>query len=130
MRLNTSQIKQAQTLADRLYIRESDMYQLAFSFALSKLSNVTGEYYRGVDLLPFLLEMRENINKNLNISKHVLFKIINTSPDEFVEMTDIELLKSPTHLLKHALQQLGEKPLEHDNPETCLKAYFFKKYNL
>ncbi|MCX7099395.1 MAG: hypothetical protein NTV43_15980 [Methylococcales bacterium] len=130
MRLVNSQIEQVEALASRLYLRESDLYQFAVSFTLNKLDKLTDDRYSGVDLLPLLLEIREDIINNLNISKHLLFKIVNIPPSNFVEMTDIELLLTPTHLIKPFLQRLGEKLPDNVSPENCLKLYLYKKYNL
>lgn len=130
MRLESSQLDQVQALATRLCIRESDLYQLAVSFTLNKLHCLIDERYSGRDLLPLLLEIREDFNKNLKINKYILFKIVNTPPNKFVEMTDIELLLTPTQNIKSYLQRLGENIEDHEDSEICLKRYLLNKYNL
>jgi len=130
MRIEDSKLEQIQVLAARLYIRESDLYQFAVSYTLNKLTCLMDNRYSGSDLLPLLLDIREDINKNLNINKHLLFKIVNTPPNKYVDMIDIELLLTPTHLIKEYLHRLGEKTQDSENAEACLKLYIFKKYNL
>jgi len=130
MRLESSQLDQVQALASRLCIRESDLYQLAVSFTLNKLQCLTDERYSGRDLLPLLLDIREDMNKSLKISKYILFKIVNTPPNKFVEMTDIELLLTPKKDIKAYLQRLGEVTAEDEDSEDCLRRYILNKYNL
>ncbi|MDP2177145.1 hypothetical protein [Methylicorpusculum sp.] len=133
MRLENTKREQVQALATRLYVRESDLYRFAVAYLISKLELIMDSTHVGSELLPLLLELREEINTHLNIKKHQLFKIVNsgrTPPDKFVAMADIELLLMPEHILKQHLLKLGERPKDSNDADEWLKRYLYEKYDL
>ena len=87
--------------------------------------------FTGSDLLPLMLDIREELIDSLSLKKHQLFNIMNgnnTHPDKFVAMSDIELLLTPRHLLKQRLQKIDDTPRTDIDAETWLKQYLLEKY--
>jgi len=134
LRLEQAQRLSAQTLASRLYLRESEIYRFAISFLLNRLHKLNISGYSGSDLLPLFVEIKEEMNEGLSFNKDQLFRIINLSnvnPTKFVEMLDIELLLMPEHKLRAELSKRHDALAFKDaHIITWLKAYFYNKYEL
>lgn len=133
MRLGSSERSAVRSAAERLYIRESDFYRFAVKFLLIRLDKLLDNSLSGSDLLKIFIELREDINNNLKLSKEQLHRIINLSTDEsgkLVAMSDIELLLLPHAQLRQRLQRVC--PVNSTNLETTewLNRYLSEKYNL
>jgi hypothetical protein len=133
LRLDNSDRAAVQSVAARLFTRESDVYRFAINYLLNRFSCLLDETCTGSDLLLVIVDIRGEINHTLGFKKHQLEKIINGNnlhPDKYVAMVDIELLLMPQHLLKHQLMKLCETPNNMLDTEEWLKAYLIQKYKL
>lgn len=131
LRLENSIRTAVQATASRLYVRESDIYRFAVNYMLKRFKCMHEDHITGSDLLPLMLEIREELISSLSLKKHQLFNILNgnnTHPDKFIAMSDIELLLSPPHLLKQRLQRVDDKQRKDNDPELWLKDYLLEKY--
>lgn len=134
MRLNNSDRVAVRSTAARLFVRESELYRFAVYHLLNRLHKLHDESCSGSDLLPLFLEFRDELNSNLSLKKHQLYKILNgnnTAPDKFVAMSDIELLLMPHHSVRQRLQQIPEA-LSSKQSDTIawLRIYLEEKYCL
>lgn len=134
MRLNNIDRNAIQTMASRLFVRESELYRFAVNNLLNRLHKLHDLNCAGSDLLPLFIEFREELVLNLGLKKQQLFTIINSGnshPDKFVSMTDIELLILPQHLVRQRLLQIEEAlAVKQHNIGAWLESYFVEKYGL
>lgn len=134
LRLENSIRAAVQTMAETFHVREVDIYRFAVSYLLRRMRRLHEDQLTGSDLLPLMLEIREELMSSLSIKKHHLFNLLNgnnTHPDKFVAMSDVELLLSPPHKLREYLQNSDQVPTSSDDDtETQLKNYLFRKYRL
>jgi hypothetical protein len=134
MRLNNTDRNAIQTMASRLFVRESELYRFAVNNLLNRMHKLHDLDCTGSDLLPLFIEYREELNQNLGFKKQQLFKIVNNGnahPDKFVAMSDIELLLLPQHLVRQRLLQI-EDAFAHKQQDISawLESYFVAKYGL
>ncbi len=134
MRLNDHDRNAIQTVASRLFVRESEIYRFAINVLLNRVDKLRDLDCSGSDLLPLFIELREEFNQNLGLKKQQLFKIVNNGnahPDKFVAMADIELLVLPRHLVRQRLLQIEEAlAVKQHDISTWLENYFVGKYGL
>ena len=134
MRLNNIDRNAIQTMASRLFVRESELYRFAVNNLLSRMYKLHDLDCKGSDLLPLFLEFREELNQNLGLKKQQLFNIVNNGnahPDKFVAMTDIELLLLPQHQVRERLLQIEDAlTVQHQDINAWLESYFKVKYSL
>jgi len=134
LRLEQAQRVNAQSLASRLYVRESEIYRFAINFLLNRLYKLNISDCKGSDLLPLFIDIKDELTDELSFNKDQLFRIINFSnanPNKFVEMLDIELLLMPEHKLRAELSKRHDALAFKDaHIITWLKAYFYNKYEL
>lgn len=134
MRLDNIDRNAIQTMASRLFVRESELYRFAVSNLLNRLHKLHDMDCTGSDLLPLFLEFREELIQNLGLKKQQLFTIINTGnahPDKFVGMSDIELLLLPQHLVRQRLLMIEDAlTFKQNNISVWLENYFVAKYGL
>lgn len=134
MRLEKTDRYSVQSIASRLYVRESEIYRFAINFLLNRIHKLNDFDCTGSDLLPLFLELKEEINQSLGLKKQQLFKIINSGnadPNKFVAMMDIELLLLPEHLVRQILLQKEDAiTFKHPDIKVWLENYFYDKYRL
>ena len=134
MRLEKTDRYSVQSIASRLYVRESEIYRFAINFLLNRIHKLNDLGCTGSDLLPLFIEFKEEINQSLGLKKQQLFKIINSGnadPNKFVAMMDIELLLLPEHLVRQILLQKEDAIIFKDpNIKVWLENYFYDKYGL
>ena len=133
MRLSNSDRLAVRSTASRLHIRESELYRFAICFLLRRLDKLHDDTYTGSDLLPLLLEFREELDIHLKLNKQQLFNIINsrnTATEKFVPMLDIELLIMPEHATRQRLSKMPDAVDYKDaNTGKWLITYLNSKYN-
>lgn len=133
MRLSNSDRLSVRSTASRLHIRESELYRFAICFLLRRLNKLHDDSYSGSDLLPLLLEFRDELDISLKLNKQQLFNIINnrnTSTEKFVPMVDIELLLMPEHATRQRLSKTPEAlDYKDSNTGKWLINYLNSKYN-
>jgi len=120
-----------QSMASRLYIRESDIYRFAINQLLTRFDKLLDESCSGRDLLPLFLEYREELNHHMNLKKKQLHTIFNgqePTPETYVSMADVELLLLPHHALRQRLSKIQPPPEDNIDTDTWLKKYFTAKY--
>ena len=134
MRLNNNDRNAIQTMASRLFVRESELYRFAVNNLLNRMHKLHDLDCTGSDLLPLFIEYREELNHNLGLKKQQLFKIVNNGnahPDKFVSMADIELLLLPQHLVRQRLLQIEDAlVLKQHDVSAWLESYLVDKYGL
>jgi hypothetical protein len=134
MRLNNKDRNGIQSVATRLFVRESELYRFAINTLLNRMRRLNDGDCTGSDLLPLFIEFREELNENLGLKKQQLFKIINTGnahPDKFVGMADIELLVLSHPLLRQRLLQTPDALAYKDNDiNIWLENYLVSKYQM
>jgi hypothetical protein len=134
MRLNNNDRNAVQSMASRLFVRESELYRLAVNHLLTRLHKLRDANCTGSDLLPLFIEFREELIQNLDLKKQQLFKIINNGnahPDKFVTMADIELLLLPPYLVRQRLLQIEDAlAVKETDINAWLVNYFVDKYGL
>ena len=133
LRLEESDRAAVQAIASRLFVRESDVYRFAINYLLNRFGSFYDASCVGSDLLPTLIEIREELSHTLGLKKLQLDKIVNGNnlhPDKYVAMCDIELLLMPQHTLKQQLMKLYAEPRDKLNVEEWLKEYMMEKYKL
>ena len=134
MRLNNDDRNAMQSMASRLFVRESELYRFAVNNLLNRMHKLHDLNCTGSDLLPLFLEFRDELNQNLGFKKQQLFKIINNGnahPDKFVAMTDIELLVLPQHLVRKRLLQIeAALAFRQNDISAWLESYFAEKYKM
>lgn len=111
IRLNHSVRMAVRLTAARLSVRESELYRFAVCHLLNRLNKLHDDSCVGSDLLPLFIAFRNELNSQLGLKKHQLFKIFNgknPDPQKFVSMSDIELLLLPQHAVRQRLQQMSE----------------------
>ncbi|MGD7034434.1 hypothetical protein [Methylotuvimicrobium buryatense] len=131
LRIENSLRNAVQVTASRFYVRESDIYRFAINYMLKRLRCLHEDDFTGSDLLPLMLDIREDLIDSLSLKKHQLFNIMNgnnTHPDKFVAMSDIELLLTPRHLLKQRLLKIDDTLRSDVDSETWLRDYLLEKY--
>jgi hypothetical protein len=131
LRIENSIRNAVQATASRFYVRESDIYRFAINYMLKRFKCLHEDDFSGSDLLPLMLDIREELIGSLSLKKHQLFNILNGNnvhPDKFVAMSDIELLLTPQHLVKQRLQKIDDSPQSDVDTETWLKQYLLEKY--
>lgn len=125
IRLNNFDRVAVRTTAARLFVRESELYRFAVYHLLHRLHKLHDDTCVGSDLLPLFLEFKDEINSQLGLNKHQMFKIFNSrtpDPNKFVAMADIELLLLPLHAVRQRLQQM---PDAADQRQTDTYAWLF-----
>ncbi len=131
MRLADGDRTAVQAIAERLYIRESDVYRFAVKQLLSNMEAFLSPSHSGCDLLPLLLECREDLILHLGLKKNQLYNILNsgeTNPEKYVSMSDVELLILPNASIRQQLMKLQDPPEKNIDTESWLKYYFAEKY--
>lgn len=121
-----------QALANRLYVRESDIYRFAINHLIHHYHCLLDFDCCGGDLLIQLIDIRYELINTLGLRKHQLEKIINNGncqPEKYVSMADMELFFMPSHILKQHLLKLYASPQDKVNLESWLKEYLSNKYN-
>ena len=132
IRLNNSDRIAVRSTAARLLVRESELYRFAVFHLLSRLNKLHDDSCIGSDLLPLFIEFRNELNTQLGLKKHQLYKIFNgknPDPEKFVSMADIELLLLPQHAVRQRLQQISEAtPQRNCDTDLWLMEYLQAKY--
>ncbi|MCF6205218.1 MAG: hypothetical protein L3J59_16400 [Methylococcaceae bacterium] len=131
LRLTNDDRTAVQSIADRLLVRESDIYRFAVNQLVTRLQKLLDSSCRGIDLLPLFLELREDLNYNLGFKKNQLYNIINhkeLAPERQVSMEDIELLILPHHLVRNRLKTLHDINDNNIDTDKWLRLYFKEKY--
>ena len=134
MRLDNTDRANVQSLAARLYVKESEIYRLAINFLLNRTHKLNNTGYAGSDLLPLFIDLKTEMDASFSFKKHQLSRIINSKnvdPDKVVDMFDIELLLQPNEQLRQFLLLRPDALLSKDpDIKIWFKNYLYDKYLL
>ena len=132
MRLNNTDRSNVQSLAERLYVKESEIYRLAINFLLNRTHKLHDIGYAGSDLLPVFIELKTEMNVSFSFNKQQLSRIINSrnvDPDKVVDMFVIELLMQSNDKLRQFLLNNPDTLLFEDpDIKTWINNYLYDKY--
>lgn len=134
LRMNGSDLKKIKAIANRLHVRESDVYRFAIKTMLAKLGPLHNANLKGTDILPVLLEIGPEFVSYFNLDAAGLEQIINSdisTEERKVQMEDIELLAlsaSHENFVMLKLKELSKNDLSHQGISYMLREYLVNKY--
>jgi hypothetical protein len=121
-------------VAQRMHIRESELFRYAIKSMLRKLTPLNNSHVKGKDLLPVFLECFPDLTREFELDAERLDDIINANvddPDQLVDRDDIELLVMAGIQEGYAyvrLKNLVRKQPEKYEVGSVLKDYLMSKY--
>jgi len=135
MRISESDHLKVKRIANRLGVRDSDMYRYAIKTILAKLSPLDHKNRCGSDVLPAFIECGKELASFFNLDSEKLNTIINNGNQNNslnVEMHDIELIAMsalPDHFLQRKIQDLIKTDdTIKSNTDNILSEYLYEKY--
>ena len=134
VRLSTSDLRRIKEIAQRMHVRESDVFRFAVKTVLATLMPLNDPHVKGKDLLPMFADCYRDLTRHFEFDASRLERIINSGvddPDQIVDRDDIELLVMAAVQENYALMRLN-KLLESEDDRrdlgSALKAYLLDKY--
>jgi len=134
MRISESDHLKVKRIANRLGVRDSDMYRYAIKTILSKLSPLDHKNRSGSDVLPAFIECGKELSSFFNLDAERLNTIINNGSNTqalHVDIYDIELIAMsalPDHFLQRKILDLIETIPVNPSTENVLSEYLYAKY--
>jgi hypothetical protein len=134
VRLSAADRKQLKQIANRMQVRESELFRFAIKSLLSKLTPLNDALMKGKDLLPVFLDCYSELTRHLDLDASQLEQIINAGvidPEQRVDRDDIELLAISGVQETYAyvrLMKLMRKQPEKQELSSALKEYLMTKY--
>jgi len=134
MRISESDHLKIKRIANRLGVRDSDMYRYAIKTALSKLSPLDHRDRCGRDVLPAFIESGKELANFFNLDAEKLNTIINNgneSKELNIDIHDIELIAMsalPDHFMQRKIQEMLETTSANTNIDNALCEYLYDKY--
>lgn len=134
VRMNAADLKKIREVADRLQVRESDVFRFAIKNTLAKLTPLYDKEVKGSDLVPVFMEFGKELTNYFDLDSSRLEEIINDgveSPMRRVDKEDIELLAMSGTQENYAfikLKDLSGQVNESQGLSSLLKQYLSDKY--
>lgn len=131
LRMSQSDIDKVKAVSDRLGVKETDVLRFAVKQMLQKLAPFQEESYRGIDLMPALLEVGEDLVRFFDFSTDQLAEIINGGSgtgQRNIDLDDLKLLALSGVNGKYARLKLNAESAMVVDDEASFKAYFMNKY--
>lgn len=134
VRMSNSDLKRIKEIAQRINVRDSDVFRFAVKSTLTKLTPLNDEHVRGKDLLPVFLEGGSELASYFDLDTSRLERIINDgvdNPGKLVDREDIELLVMAgiqESYVYMRLKNLLQKQPEHQEVSRALREYLLEKY--
>jgi len=131
LRLSQSDVERIRHIADRLGVKESDVLRFTIKQTLVKLAPFQEETYQGVDLMPVLLEVGEEMVRFFDFGTEQLDNIINGDLDDSrrrVDSEDLKLLALSSVNGEYARLKLNSDADIYVEDEASLKQYLLTKY--
>ena len=133
VRMNTSDLQQLKEIAQRLRVRESEVFRFAVRSTLRKLLPLNDISVRGRDLLPVLIEFGSELVSFFGMDQRQFNEIINDGVAEElkVEKEDIELLSMCANREQYVylkLKHVVNTRLPPMGAIALVKQYLMEKY--
>lgn len=134
VRMSSTDLKRIKDIAQRMKVRDSDVFRYAIKNTLAKLTPLNDSLVRGKDLLPLFVDCGTELTNYFELDTSRLERIINSGvedPEDMVDREDIDLLvmvgiqESYVYMrLKHLLQ----KQPDQQAVSSALREYLLEKY--
>ncbi|TNC82156.1 MAG: hypothetical protein C9356_05740 [Oleiphilus sp.] len=131
LRMSQSDIDKVKAISDRLGVKEADILRFAVKQILQKLAPFQEESYRGIDLMPALLEVGEELVRFFDFNTEQLAEIINDESGQGprnIDLDDLKLLALSGVNGQYARLKLNSQSAAVVDDEASFKAYFMNKY--
>ncbi len=131
LRLSQSDVEKIRHIADRLGVKDSDVLRFSIKQMLVKLAPFHEESYRGIDLMPALLEVGEEMVRFFDLGAEQLHRIVNTDlddPSRRIDQEDLKLLALSSVNGEYARLKLNSDSEIYVEDEESFKDYFLNKY--
>lgn len=133
-RIDNIDFDKIKAITRRMRIRESDIFRFAIKMTLDKLSPLSDESMKGIDIMPVFVECGPDIALHFNLDssriEHIINYDVENSADR-VDSEDIGLLAMsamPERYLSAKLKNLVDKPIEKEGVSEALREYLHDKY--
>lgn len=138
VRMSASDHVKIKEIAQRLHVRESDLFRFAVKSAITKLLPLYDRNFKGKDLIPLFIEFGQELTSYFELDTMRLDEIINDGINEVEEKVDWEdlnliamsgLRENYLYIrLNHLNQQLDSDNAIELEDSSPLKRYFYSKY--
>lgn len=134
VRLNTSDLQKIKKIAQRLQVRESDVFRFAIKATLSKLIPLHDQNAKGADLVPAFVEYGAELSSYFDLDIPRLESLFNDGVDALekkVDSEDIELLAMAgikENFVYMKLKELASRQAVPMGPSALLRQHLFEKY--
>ena len=139
VRMSASDHVKVKEIAQRLHVRESDLFRFAVKNAITKLMPLYDRNFKGKDLIPLFIEFGQELTSYFELDTMRLDEIINEGVDNTenrVDWEDLNLIAMSgmrENYLYIRLNYLNQELTENGNAielenSSPLKRYFYKKY--
>ena len=134
VRMSESDLQRIKDIAQRMKVRDSDVFRFAIKNTLAKLTPLNDSQIRGKDLLPVFADCGAELTNYFDLDISRLEMIINAGvedPQNLVDREDIELLAMVGIQEEYVYMRL--KKLLQKNPDkkavaSVLREYLLEKY--
>ena len=143
VRMSASDHNKVKEIANRLHVRESDLFRFAVKSAITKLLPLYDKNFKGKDLIPLFIEFGHELTNYFELDTMRLDEIINEGvskdSDNYVDYDDLNLIAMSgireNHLyirLNYLNQEFSNisnsgGSADHEN-HSLLKRYLYRKY--
>jgi hypothetical protein len=134
VRMTSWEQKRVREIAERLGVKESDMIRYSINNTLGKLMPFHDKSYRGVSLMPAVLDSADDLLRYFHLDAEQLNRIINDGvidPDKRVDEEDLEMIvlgHFNERYIHQRLEELCDEPVEASGVHKALRDYLVKKY--
>ena len=133
-RIDKIDFDKIKAITKRMRTRESDVFRFAIKMTLDRLSLLSDENIKGVDIMPVFVECGSDIAMHFNLDSTRMEYIINYDLEDDegrVDAEDIGLLAMaamPERYLSAKLKNLVDKPIDKVGVSEALRDYLSNKY--
>lgn len=133
-RIDEADFEKIKAIARRMRTRESDVFRFAIRMTLNKLSLLSDESIKGIDVMPVFVECGADIALHFNLDSNRIEHIINYNLPDHAQRVDDEdigllaLASMPERYLSAKLKHLVDLPIEKIGVSEALREYLNKKY--
>lgn len=133
VRLSETDLEKVRVVAQRLGVREAELFRFSIKQTLLKLAPLHDGALRGVDLVPALLEWGEELTRHFELDSKKLAEIINggvQDPREMVDAQDIRLMAILSLSGQRGLMRAADGIDQEMGQDSAgaLKHYLLRKY--
>ncbi len=139
VRMSASDHNKMKDIAQRLHVRESDLFRFAVKSAITKLLPLYDKNFKGKDLIPLFIEFGHELTNYFELDTMRLDEIINdgisNESDNHVDYDDLNLIAMSgireNHLyirLNYLNQEFNNTNANEQENHSLLKRYLYRKY--